>query len=129
MQEYTQEQQDVAIKTLSDLVRENQHLRAELYVAQEFCMRFLLADNFTRTDKSFSFIDNALIDYQEDWEKILPYFFFNFYPNSNCNVNLEDGTYKSDFSITIKDGTPFPKIGTIEEVRAKVLELSKRFLL
>jgi len=126
--EYTQDEQDAAIKTLSNLVSENQNLRNELYKAQEFCLRFLLANNFNRDETTFSFTDNALIDYQEDWERILPYFIFNFYPNSNCNVNLEDGTYKSDFSITIKNGTRFPQIGTVEQVREKVLELSKRFL-
>lgn len=123
----TQEEQDFAIKTLSNLVKENQNLRNELYKAQEFSLRLLLADNISRSDTKLSFTDKPLIDYIEDWEKILPYFFFNFYPNTNCNVNVEDGTYQSDFSITIKDGTPFPKLGTIEQVRAKVLELSIRF--
>lgn len=123
----TQEEQDFAIKTLSNLVRENQKLRDELYKAQEFCLRLLLSDNFSRTETKFSFTDKPLIYYSEDWEKIFPYFFFNFYPNTNCNVKLEDGTYQSDFSITIKDGTPFPQIGTIDEVRAKVKELSIRF--
>lgn len=125
--EYTQEEQDAAIKTLCNLVKENQNLRDELYKAQEFCLRFLLADNFERAEINFSFTDNALIDYREDWEAILPYFIFNFYPNSNFNVNLANGTYKSEFSITIKNGTRFPMIGTIEQVREKVLELSKRF--
>jgi len=125
--EYTQEEQDTAIKILSNLLKENQSLRGELYKAQEFCLRFLLANNFSRTKTTFGFTDNALIDYQEDWERILPYFIFNFYPNSNCNKNLESDTFQSDFSITIKDGTPSPSISTIEEVREKVLELSKRF--
>lgn len=125
--EYTQEDQDRAIKTLTDLVNENHKLRGELYKAQEFCLRFLLADNFTRSEKEFSFTDNAIIDYQEDWERILPYFFFNFYPNSNCNPNIEDGTFVSKFSIEIKNGTPFPTIGTREEIRDKINELIKRF--
>lgn len=125
--EYTEQEQQQALKTLSNLVKENQKLKDDLYKAQEFCMRFLLADNFSRGEKEFSFTDNALIDYQEDWERILPYFFFDFYPNSNANMNLEDGTYRSEFSIRIKNGTPFPYTGTIEQIRGKILELSKRF--
>ena len=124
--EYTQGEQDEALKVLKNLVKENQQLRNELSKAQEFCLRLLVADNFERSEKNFSFTDNALIDYQEDWEEIIPYFFFNFYPNSNAN-KLPDGTYQSDFSVTIKDGTQFPSIGTIEQVREKVSELNKRF--
>jgi len=124
---YTQEDQDTAIKTLSNLVKENQMLRGELYKAQEFCLRLLVADNISKDENSFSFTDNALIDYQEDWESILPYFIFQFYPNSNANVDLETGTYKSEFSIQIKDGTHFPSRANIEKIREKVLELSERF--
>lgn len=62
-----------------------------------------MADNQQKTETNLSFKDTGLVDYGEDWEKILPYFFFNFYPNSNANVDLKTGERQSDFSITIKD--------------------------
>ena len=125
--EYTQEEQDQAIRTLSDLVKENQRIKGELYKAREFCLRLLLADNFTRTEKEFTFTDNAIIEYQEDWEKILPYFIFEFFPNSNVNRQLKTGTCESRFSIEIKNGTAFPPTGTRKQIRDKINELVKQF--
>lgn len=116
--EYTQEEQDLAIKTLSNLVKENQKLRGELNKANEFCLRMLLSEKVEKTDSEVYFYDNGVVRYSEDFEKLLDYFFFNYYPNSNANV--KDGMYKSTFSVLIKNATQFPPKGNIESIKDKL---------
>lgn len=124
--EYTQEEQYLAIKTLSDLVNENQTIKGQLQKAQEFAIRLLLSQSVVFNDNSIEFVDNGVIDYGEDWEKILSYFFLDFYPNSNANI-IDGIYYKSSFSVRIKDGTHWPLTGNIDQIRAKISELNERF--
>lgn len=120
--EYTQDEQDLALKTLSNLVKENQELRGELQQAQEFCMRLLISDSFEKTNNSILFTDKAPVSYREDWDKVLPHFFFNF----NRDNFKGDGVYQQEFTITIKNGTRFPSIGSIEQVRDRIEQLNKK---
>jgi len=51
----------------------------------------------------------------------LPYFFFDFSMDNLKNGELREST----FSIRIKDGTPFPKIGNRREVLERLLKVQK----
>lgn len=118
---HTQEEQDSALKVLSDLVKENQQLKYELDTAKQFAIRMLLSDEVHKSGKSVYFFDDGVIEYQEDFDLILNHFFFDFNPNSNCNE--VDGKYVSSFSVRIKDGGCNPATGKISEVMERLKEL------
>lgn len=119
--EYTEEQQDNAISVLSKLVQQNQKLKAELLKAQQFAIRLLLAKEIKKDDKSVYFHDDAIIEYAEDWDKILEYFFIDF--NNNSNFNEKDGMYLSDVKVRIKANTSAPPTGTLTQLYDRIKEL------
>jgi|GEM_PF-2763120 hypothetical protein len=119
--EYTQQEQNDAIKTLSNLVRENQKLKADLQESQQFVLRMFLAGSVDQSEKQIAYYDDGVIDYKEDFEQLLPYFFFDFSMDNLKNGELREST----FSIRIKDGTPFPKIGNRREVLERLLKVQK----
>lgn len=122
--DYTYKQQDDAINVLSKLVQQNQTLKAELLKAQQFAIRLLLAKEIKKDDKSVYFYDDSIIEYSEDWDKILEYFFIDF--NNNCNFNQKDGLYLSDVKVRIKANTSTPPTGTITQLYERIKRLEEQ---
>lgn len=121
---YTEQQQDEALKVLSNLVKENQDLKKELNKCKQFALRILSGNNIIKNDYGLFFEDNGVIEFTEDWDKILEHFFIDFNNNSNTNKS-EEGMYTSSLSVRLKNGTPFPNICLSKDILTEIKNIEK----